>query len=230
MVSRWAGMVRRGAAAASMAAASMAVALLQCSVASAQSDAGASAPAEPDPHAAVPAEPDPSGPAPGAGPAEFPKALTPQQRMPENLQGWLRERNGRRAVSERPPLAPPLTRAPAQSAPEANAPDVSIDGYKRRLHSFNEGGVTVLSNRHAVPPPLARVRAAEAVVVPTPVPMVAEQEPEEPTLTETRSLRTDQLKASRLPSEQSLSWTVFAVPVAAISLTLLWLRKRRTSS
>jgi len=221
-------MVRRGAAAASMAAASMAVALLPCSVANAESDAGAGAPAEPDPHAAVPAEPDPSN--PGAAPAEFPKALTPQQRLPENLQGWLRERNGRRAVSERPPLAPPLTRAPAPSAPEANAPDVSIDGYKRRLQSFNEGGVTVLSNRHAVPPPPAQVRAAEAVVAKAPVPVVAEQEPEEPTLTETRSLRTNQLKAPRMPSEQSLSWTVFAVPVAAISLTLLWLRRRRTPS
>jgi hypothetical protein len=30
-----------------------------------------------------------------------------------------------------------------------------------------------------------------------------------------------------MPSEHGLGWPVFAVPVAAISLTLLWLRKRR---
>ena len=38
----------------------------------------------------------------------FPKTLSPQQRLPENLQGWLRERNRRHpSIAERP-QAPPL--------------------------------------------------------------------------------------------------------------------------
>ena len=236
------------------ATASVVVALLACGIASAQTDTAASAPsAEPDPHEAAPGEPAPneaapneaapSDPAPsdpaaklaapseaaagGAAPADFPKALTPQQRAPENLQGWLRERNRRRpALAERPPPVPP---APlALPAPERDVPESAAAGYKRRLLSFDEGGVTVLSNRHA-PPPLARVQAAAAIAVPAPTPTPSEQDGEDSSLTETRSLRAKQPKARRMPSEHGLGWPLFAVPVAAISLTLLWLRKRRIS-
>jgi hypothetical protein len=211
-------MMRRRAA-----AARVVLALATSGVASAQTDAGASAlPA--DPHA-----PDPAPTEPSAAPADFPKALTPQQRAPENLQGWLRERNRRHpALAERPALVAPATPAPDLPAPEASAPERAIDGYKRRLQSFDEGGVTVLSNRHAPPPPpLARVRSAAAAPVRAPVTVVSEQEPEVSSRTEIRSLRTNQLQARRMPSEQGLGWPVFAVPVAAIGLTLLWLRKRR---
>jgi hypothetical protein len=144
----------------------------------------------------------------------------------ENLQGWLRERNRKPpALAERPALVPP----PALPAPESEIPERAVDGYKRRLQSFDEGGVTVLSNRHAAPPPLARVQAAAAVAVPAPRPERGDQDREESSLTETRSLRAKQPKARRLPSEHGLGWPVFAVPVAAISLALLWLRKRRLS-
>ena len=249
MASRLAGIIRRGAA-----AASVVLALLPCRVASAQTDEAAGAPpTETDPHAAEPAGNDPSAAAPSAAPgteppaaapgeppsgapasppdpapAGFPKALTPQQRLPENLQGWMRERmRGHSAIAEKPPVPAP---APFQAAPAADTAEPAFEGYKRRLHSFDERGVTVLSNRRALPPaPVAPVQSTAAVVVPTPEPVVVEPYAEESSVTETRSLRTNQLKARHLPSEQGLSWPVFAVPVAAISLTLLWLRKRRTS-
>jgi hypothetical protein len=248
------------------AATTVVVALLACSIASAQTDTAPSEPsAEPDPNGPAASEPAPSEPAPsepapnepapgtaapneaapsdpaaggavpaapsepaasGGAPADFPKALTPQQRAPENLQGWLRERNRRHpALAERPPLVPP----PAPPAPESDVPERAVDGYRRRLQSFDEGGVTVLSNRHAAPPPLARVQTVAAVVAPAPRPDPGEQDREESSFTETRSLRAKPPKARRLPSEHGLGWTVFALPVAAIALTLLWLRKRRMS-
>ena len=99
---------------------------------------------------------------PAASNSGFPKTLSPQQRLPENLQGWLRERNRRHpAIAERPP-------APSQLAPRLAASPMeeqAVEGYKRRLRSFDEGGVTVLSNRHAVlesPEPAAE-RVAEPV-------------------------------------------------------------------
>jgi len=255
MASGLAGMIRRSAA-----AACVVVVLLPLGLARAQTDAGANPPpAEPDPqtvdvvardpaahdpaardpNASAPsAEPPPTAegaPAtggPGAATGGFPKALTPQQSSPENLQGWLRERNRRHpGLAERAPFVAPPGLAPAVPGRDANATERAVEGYRRRLQSFDEGGVTVLSNRHALQaPPLARVQGTQAAPVPPPQPVVVEPDREESSVTETRSLRTNQLKARGLPSEHGLGWAVFAVPVAAISLTLLWLRKRRTTS
>jgi len=118
---------------------SLLLAALVCSsAASAQTeDGGASAPAsEPaDPHG-VPAptndpsaEPAPSaGSEPGGGASGFPKALTPQQSLPENLQGWLRERNRRHpALMARPPLAAAPS-ASAEVEPPA-AREAAVEGY-----------------------------------------------------------------------------------------------------
>ena len=159
----------------------------------------------------------------------FPKTLSPQQRLPENLQGWLRERNRRHpAVAERPPT-PPLNLAP-QAAPND---EQAVDGYKRRLRSFDEHGVTVLSNRHAVlntpepaPEPVAAT-AAVAVAATVPAPRLEEDpEPDSPRVTETRSLRAKQ-KANASRPEPGLGWPAYAVPIAAIGLALIWLRRRR---
>jgi hypothetical protein len=213
----------------------LAVTALICSSAVARAQTGDAGPGAPslepaDPHA-TPAPVNgpnaeaaqPAGTEPGATGTGFPKALTPRQTLPENLQGWLRERNRRHpAMMARPPVPP----TPSGAAEPPVEPD--IEGYRRRLRSFDEHGVTVLSNRHTEPaPPLARIQAAPAVAAP--VPGVSEPEPEVPSFTETRSLRATRAKPRQVVSDPGLGWPVFAVPVAAISLALLWLRKRRAA-
>lgn len=194
------------------------------------SDAGA-APEPVEAHTAAATDPNaetaPAQPAaaPSAANNGFPKALSPQQRLPENLQGWLRSRR-HPAVAERPPSAPSTLAPQITAANEEQA----IEGYKRRLRSFDEGGVTVLSNRHAPAPAPARVAATAAVAVAATVPaprLEEEPEPEAPSVTETRSLRAKQLKAKAPLPDQGLSWPRFAVPIAAIGLGLIWLRRRR---
>jgi hypothetical protein len=160
---------------------------------------------------------------PAANSGGFPKTLSPQQRLPENLQGWLRERNRRSPAAERPPA--PLPHLAESRAEEQQA----VEGYKRRLRSFDEGGVTVLSNRHAAPPPPEPVAATAAIAVAAtvPAPRVEEDpEPEVPSVTETRSLRARQKMKAPL-SDHELGWPAFAVPVAAVGLGLIWLRRRR---
>ena len=169
---------------------------------------------------------------PAASNSGFPKTLSPQQRLPENLQGWLRERNRRHpAIAERPP-------APSQLAPRLAASPMeeqAVEGYKRRLRSFDEGGVTVLSNRHAVlesPEPAAErvaepVAAAAAIAVAATVPAPrVEDEPEPASLTETRSLHGQRKAKAPLP-DQGVGWPAFAVSVAAVGLGWIWLRRRR---
>jgi len=184
-----------------------------------------------DPNAEAAATPPAAEAAPNN--SGFPKALSPQQRLPENLQGWLRERNRRHpAVAERPPTAP-LNVAP----PAAPSEEQAVAGYKRRLRSFDEHGVTVLSNRHAVPaipeptpeatPEAVAATAAIAVAAAVPAPRVEEDpEPESSRVTETRSLRAKQKAKASLP-EPGLGWPAYAVPIAAIGLALIWLRRRR---
>lgn len=173
------------------------------------------------------AAPSAAEPAPNSG---FPKTLSPQQRLPENLQGWLRERNRRHpAIAERPPavpanLAPQLPENPAER-------QQAVEGYKRRLRSFDEGGVTVLSNRHAVrepaPEPVAAT-AAVAVSATVPAPRVEDDpDPEAAQMTETRSLLRAKQKAKAALPDRDLGWPAFAVPIAAIGLGLIWLRRRR---
>jgi hypothetical protein len=165
----------------------------------------------------------------------FPKTLTPQQRLPENLQGWLRERNRRHPALAERPRTPAPNLAP-QVAAEPSQESQTVDGYKRRLRSFDEHGVTVLSNRHAtVPapePPRQPVAATAAIAVAAAVPAPRAEEdaePEPPSYTETRSLRAKPKAKAPLP-DQDLGWPAFAVPIAAIGLGLIWLRRRRQAN
>ena len=191
----------------------------------APSDSPSSDPPSSDPSAppAPPAASEPAG--VGGGPKTL--SLTPEQASPDNLQGWLRERNRRHpALLTRPP--PPPAPSPSTATEPTPPPDSAIEGYKRRLRSFDEHGVTVLSNRHAEPV-LATAPAAAALAVPAPVAAATEPEPEPPSFTETRSLRANPPKPRRVVSEPGLDWRLFALPVAAISLALIWLRKRRAA-
>jgi hypothetical protein len=183
-------------------------------------------------HTSAATDPNAEGAAQAAPNNGFPKALSPQQRLPENLQGWLRERNRRHpAIAERP-LTPPPNLAPQAAA--AASEQQAVEGYKRRLRSFDEHGVTVLSNRRAAEPapepapkPVAAT-AAIAVAASVPAPRAEDEpEPEEaPRTTETHSLRAKQTAKAPLP-DQGLRWPTFAVPIAAIGLALIWFRRRR---
>ena len=165
----------------------------------------------------------------------FPKTLSPQQRLPENLQGWMRERNRRHpALVERPHPPPPNLAPQMAEAPSEESP--TVEGYKRRLLSFDEHGVTVLSNRHAaVPapePPREPIAATAAIAVAATVPAPHEEEDSEsepPSYTETHSLRAQQKVKAPLP-DPGLGWPAFAVPIAAIGLGLIWLRRRRQTN
>jgi hypothetical protein len=192
------------------------------------SDAGPA----PDNEAHTTTATDPNAEAEPTANSGFPKTLTPQQRLPENLQGWLRERNRRHpALAERPHpapanLAPQMAEAPSEESP-------TVEGYKRRLLSFDEHGVTVLSNRHAaVPapePPRQPIAATAAIAVTATVPAPHTEEDldsEPPSYTETRSLRAQQKVKAPAP-DPGLGWPAFAVPIAAIGLGLIWLRRRR---
>jgi hypothetical protein len=180
-----------------------------------------------DPNAEAAAQ-APSAAEPAPNNSGFPKTLSPQQRLPENLQGWMRERNRRQPAIVQRPLAVPDNLAP--QLPESSAEQQqAADRAKRRLRSFDEHGVTVLSNRHApapAPEPVAAT-AAVAVAAAVPAPRVEDDpDPEVPPMTETRSLRAKQ-KAQAPLSDGGLGWPAFAVPIAAIGLGLLWLRRRR---
>jgi hypothetical protein len=186
-----------------------------------------------DPSAEAPAQAPaaPTAAEPAANNSGFPKMLSPQQRLPENLQSWMRERNRRRpAVVERP-LSAPASLAPQLAEDPARQREV-IEGYKRRLRSFDEGGVTVLSNRHAAPapePPVQPVAATAAIAVAATVPappLEEDPEPEPIHITETHSLRAKQKPKAPVP-DQGVGWPAFAVSIAAIGLGLIWLQRRR---
>jgi len=164
---------------------------------------------------------------PASGP-DFPKTLSPQQRLPENLQGWLHERNRLHPVKvER---APPSLGPESPANEEAGRRKAAVAEYQRRLQSFDENGVTVLSNRHAAPPVVRVAARAPAPASPAPAarPAAPELEPE-PERVETRSLRTNQLQARHSISEPGLGWSAFAAALAAIGLGWVWLRRRRAA-
>lgn len=143
-------------------------------------DAGASPPVEPSggeaqeeepgaagAAAASPAAPEPEPPPPPPGL----KALTPSQRLPENLQGWMRERRRRNpALVERQPVSGTQSTV----VPRLDEDDPTVEVLKRRLRAFNEGGVTVLSNRRnptgPIAPQVTRVGAEAAVARPSAAP------------------------------------------------------------
>src|SRR5262245_30819192 len=109
-----------------LAAALLAAALASPAAAHAQ-DAGASAPAHEaaDP-AAAPALP------------EKLKTLSAQQRLPENLQGWMRERNRLHSAFVERSAAAPEPSAPSSPVEEENVRrKASAEEYKRRLQSFD---------------------------------------------------------------------------------------------
>jgi MYXO-CTERM domain-containing protein len=202
--------------------------------------AHAQAPADAGPSAAAPssagsnsAAGEPANPAPPGGLPEGLKTLSPQQRLPENLQGWMRERNRlHSAFAERGTPAPEPNTAPDSEVNEENAQrKASVEEYKRRLRSFDEDGVTVLSNRRPAPP-IVRLaaRAVEQAAPPAAVPPEpSEAAAETERVTETRSLRTNQLQAKHPVSEPELGWSVWAAALAALGLGVVWLRRRRAA-
>lgn len=233
------------------------VALGLCLPASAQGADAGPAPAEPaEPEAegtAAAGAPSSSGAAESGGaagsgaaePAPPPglKALAPSQRLPENLQGWMRERQRRNpALVERRPLSD----TPPSARPQLTHEETNVEGLKRRLRSFNEGGVTVLSNRRdavgPVAPEVTRVAAAAAVPRPAPAPEPSAQpveddaEPEEDDeddapVVETRSLRPQPAsKPASAPAESSVQWPAWLAVCAGLGLVVVWLRKRRAIS
>jgi hypothetical protein len=203
-------------------------------------DAGSIEPAEPpasEAHAAGADEAAAEPPVPPGVPPGL-KSLSPSQRLPENLQGWMRERQRRNpALIER--STAPAQLQPALAQQQSND-DPVVDVLKRRLRSFDEGGVTVLSNRRdrtePVAPALTRVAAAAAVSPPVALTrVVAEPAPEEPfePATETASVETRRLRA--LPSRSAAQdatprWPAWLAVCAALGLTVVWLRKRRATA
>ena len=199
--------------------------------------------AEPSPQQPSPQQPSPQQPSPQQPAAQQPvppglKALTPSQRLPENLQGWMRERQRRNpALMERHAAAPA---EPTFARPQ-RSDDPAVEVLKRRLQSFDEGGVTVLSNRHArtepVAPALTRVASAAAVSPPAdgtgPVAAAAPEEPFEPATDRATSVETRSLRAqpSRSATEDATpQWPIWLAVCAALGLTVLWLRRRRATA
>jgi MYXO-CTERM domain-containing protein len=200
--------------------------------AQAPADAGSSS-AAPNSAGSNSAASEPANPAPPGGLPEGLKTLSPQQRLPENLQGWMRERNRlHSAFAERSAPAPERNAAPDSEVHEENAQrKASVEEYKRRLRSFDEDGVTVLSNRRPAPP-IVRLaaRAVEQAAPPAAAPPEpSEAAPETERVTETRSLRTNQLQAKHPVSEPELGWSVWAAALAALGLGVVWLRRRRAA-
>jgi hypothetical protein len=168
------------------------------------------------------------------------KTLSPSQRLPENLQGWMRERQRRNpALVERRPVSG----SEPSTLPRLTQEETNVEGLKRRLRSFSEGGVTVLSNRHEavgpVAPQVTRAAAEAAVARPAPVPAPGAQpadapEPEEsaddaPSV-ETRSLRAQPATPSAPAEDASPQWPAWLAVCAGLGLVVVWLRKRRAVS
>jgi hypothetical protein len=203
-------------------------------------DAGSTEPAEPpasEEQATPPATSADEAAAEQPVPAGL-KSLSASQRLPENLQGWMRERQRRNpALIER--SAPPAQLQPAL-AQQQSSDDPSVDVLKRRLRSFDEGGVTVLSNRRdrtePVAPALTRVAAAAAVTRTAALSRtVAEPAPEEPfepaiemASVETRSLRAQPSRSAA--QDTTPRWPAWLALCAALGLAVVWLRKRRATA
>jgi len=205
------------------------------------SDAGSPAPeqAPPAPAGAELKAPEPDAPLPGTTSRSAPKTLREGQRLPENMQTWLHDR-----VASRPPR---LVRSAGSANPAAVAsperePDPVEDARavrSRRMRSFDEAGITVLSNRASKDPPrLARVepqRVAEpAPFLPRPEPTEIEPDPEEEPsrVTETRSLRAGIARTSvpRSSFDDGFGWATLAAGGSALGLAALWFRRRRRAS
>jgi hypothetical protein len=191
------------------------------------SDAGSSAP--------EPATP-PQPPAAAAGNTAEPEAAatapkTPRetQRLPENVQSWLHDRGAHR---------PARIARSASSTTTAVVPPGAVEDSRavrsRRMRSFDEAGITVLSNRVSeAPAPLARVEPSRvaAPAPPPPRPEPAEIEPElepEPShVTETRSLRAGMGRAApRRTLDDGFGWATLAAGGSALGLAALWFRRR----
>jgi hypothetical protein len=164
------------------------------------------------------------------------KTLSPEQRLPENLRGWLRERRPRVSAGAEA-KAPPIE-IPAPSP--AEAPEEPRAGEPRRpLRSFERGGITVLSNRELArenTPPAPAPRPSPQPVAHPPSPALEAQDSDDtpvdpPEITETHSLRAfDAAAAARHASESSSPlWAALAALTGGIGLAALWLRRRKDS-
>jgi len=199
-------------------------------------DAGASAPeqaAPPAPPAVAEAnatEPEASDPGKGAG--FVPKTLRDGQRLPDNLQSWLHERGGSRPTR----IARHAASASALAAHEQPHPgsDESARAVRsRRMRSFDEAGITVLSNRLSQSPAsLARVTPARIAEPaprprrPEPTEVEPELEPEPSEVTETRSLRAKRAPARHSTFDDGFGWASLAAGGSALGLAALWFRRR----
>lgn len=170
---------------------------------------------------------------PGTRSPFFPKTLLRQQRLPENLQGWMRDRRPARD-STAGASAEKLVPNPAPHPPPAPPPEPEPsrgDEPHRPLRSFEQNGITVLSNRGtentppAPAPALAAVRIAPAPPTRSRTPGETEVDP--PEITETRSLRAlDAARVSRPTERESYTWPLIAVATGGLGLAALWLLRR----
>ena len=199
-------------------------------------DAGASeppaAPAPPAVAEANAAEPEASDPDKGA--RFVPKTLRDGQRFPDNLQGWLHERGASRPTRIARNAASASALA-AHELPPAGVDESARAVRSRRMRSFDEAGITVLSNRLSQnPAALARVASAR-VAEPAPRPRrpepaeiapEAEQEQEPRQVTQTRSLRAARSPVQRGTFDDGFGWASLAAGGSALGLAALWFRRR----
>jgi hypothetical protein len=153
--------------------------------------------------------------------------------LPENLQGWMRERRARDSgagVSVEKP-APSTVPRPA---PLAEPEPARSDEPHRPLRSFEQNGMTILSNRVVERPSPVPAPALAAVRVAPPPPVRSrppgETEVDPPEITETRSLRAlDAARVTRPTERESYTWPLIAVFTGGLGLAALWLRRRNDS-
>jgi hypothetical protein len=163
------------------------------------------------------------------------KTLSPEQCLPENLRGWLRERHPR--VFARGEAKAPLIDVPAPS-PAAPPEEPRAGEPRRPLRSFEHGGVTVLSNRELArenTPPAPAPHPSPQPVAQPPSPALEAQDSDDtpadpPEITETHSLRAFDAATARHASETSSPlWAALAALTGGIGLAALWLRRRKGS-
>jgi hypothetical protein len=153
--------------------------------------------------------------------------------LPENLQGWMRERRAHDAAGG-VSVEKPVPSAVPRPAPLAEPEPARSDEPHRPLRSFEQNGMTVLSNRGTERPSPAPGPVLAAVrVAPTPPGRSrppGETEVDPPEITETRSLRAlDAARVSRPTERESYTWPLIAVATGGLGLAALWLRRRNDS-
>jgi hypothetical protein len=159
--------------------------------------------------------------------------------LSENLQNWLHDRG-----TGRPPRIArnAAAAAPAQPEREPGAFDESAGAIRsRRMRSFDEAGITVISNRLSQSPDALTRVAPARVAGPAPRPPRPEPTEVEPELereaereldreprrvTQTRSLRAARFAGPKHAFEDGFGWATLAAGGSALGLAALWFRRR----